>query len=177
MVYRHTLLVILLLFAFTMRGQIHQRHLPVPDSATLRINEMFYPVDGVQVSGHHYRGGRYHHGLDISHNNRDTVKASWAGLVRYAKTGYNGGYGQLVIITHFNGLETYYAHLRELLVEERTFVKQGTPIGIVGSTGNSLGPHLHFEVRYRGLSMNPNDLIDRHYIQLKRNGHIYKVTK
>ncbi len=168
-------MVLMLLWALTATSQIHYRPVSLPDTATLHLTEIHYPVDGVLVSGHGYRNGRIHHGLDISHNNRDTVKSSWLGRVRYAKTGYNGGYGYLVIVTHLNGLETYYAHLRELLVEEGDWIPQGCPVGIVGSTGNSLGPHLHFEVRYQGLSIDPEDVVDKNTIHLHRSGNIFKV--
>ena len=81
----------------------------------------------------------------------------------------------MVIVTHLNGLETYYAHLRQLLVEEGDWIPQGCPVGIVGSTGNSLGPHLHYEVRYFGLSIDPDDVIGRDCIQLYRKNNIFKV--
>ena len=138
-------MVVMLFWALTTTAQIHYRPVSLPDTATLHLTEIHYPVDGVLVSGHGWRNGRIHHGLDISRNNRDTVRSAWTGRVRYAKKGYNGGYGYLVIVRHLNGLETYYAHLRQLLVEEGDWIPQGHPIGIVGSTGNSLGPHLHYE--------------------------------
>jgi murein DD-endopeptidase MepM/ murein hydrolase activator NlpD len=86
--------------------------------------------------------------------------STFAGVVRYARGGYNGGYGKLVIVRHFNGLETYYAHHWNLLVEEGDTVSAGTPLGIIGSTGRSNGPHLHFEVRFLGESMDPDDFFN-----------------
>tara|TARA_R100000654_G_scaffold1887_2_gene6990 strand:+ start:707 stop:1234 length:528 start_codon:yes stop_codon:yes gene_type:complete len=174
MVYRYAM-GIMLLIALNTTAQIHYRPGILPDTATLHLTDIHYPVDGVLVSGHGYRNGRIHHGLDISHNNRDTVKSSWLGRVRYAKKGYNGGYGYLVIVRHLNQLETYYAHLRELLVEEGDWIPQGCPVGIVGSTGNSLGPHLHYEIRYEGLSIDPEDVIGKQTIHLHRSGSIFKV--
>ncbi len=174
MAYRYSM-VVMLFWALTTTAQIHYRPVSLPDTATLHLTEIHYPVDGVLVSGHGWRNGRIHHGLDISHNNRDTVYSSWLGRVRYAKKGYNGGYGYLVIVRHLNGLETYYAHLRELLVEEGDWIPQGHPIGIVGSTGNSLGPHLHYEIRYEGLSIDPEDVVDKNTIHLHRSGNIFKV--
>ena len=74
---------------------------------------------------------------------------------------YNkGGYGNLVIIRHDNGLETYYGHLSERKVEPGQWVEAGEVIGLGGSTGRSTGPHLHFETRYYGQSFDPERLID-----------------
>ena len=168
-------MVVMLLWALTATSQIHYRPVSLPDTAILNVIDMHYPVDGVLISGHGWRNGRIHHGVDISHNNRDTVKSAWLGQVRYAKRGYNGGYGYLVIVTHLNGLETYYAHLRELLVKEGDWIPQAHPVGIVGSTGNSLGPHLHYEVRYMGLSLDPEDIIDKQRIQITRKGKTYEI--
>ena len=173
MAYRY--LIATLFVAFTATAQIHYRPVSLPDTATLHLTDIHYPVDGVLISGHGWRNGRIHHGLDISHNNRDTVRSSWLGHVRYAKKGHNGGYGYLVIVTHLNGLETYYAHLRELLVEEGDWIWQGCPVGIVGSTGHSSGPHLHYEIRYKGLSIDPEDVVDKRIIHLHRSGNIFKV--
>ena len=175
MAYRFAMVVIFAFLALSLKAQIHQSTKNAPDQITINTPEMFYPVDGVLVSGHHWRGSRFHHGLDISHNNRDTVKSAWLGRVRYAKTGYNGGYGYLVIVTHLNGLETYYAHLRELLVEEGDWIPMGKPVGIVGSTGNSLGPHLHFEIRYNGISMDPEQVLGKNSLNLRRKGSIYNI--
>jgi murein DD-endopeptidase MepM/ murein hydrolase activator NlpD len=173
MVCRYTM--VMLLWAFTATAQIHIKPVNLPSKATIQITDMHFPVDGVLVSGHGWRNGRIHHGLDISRNNRDTVRSAWTGRVRYAKKGHNGGYGYLVIITHLNGLETYYAHLRELLVKDGDWVKKGRPVGIVGSTGHSSGPHLHFEVRYKGLSIDPQDIVDKRILHLELSNNIFKV--
>jgi murein DD-endopeptidase MepM/ murein hydrolase activator NlpD len=69
--------------------------------------------------------------------------------------GWNGGYGNHVIIDHGNGFTTLYAHLTSIFVEPGMTVSQGQQIGTMGSTGNSTGPHLHFEVRYGGVPYNP----------------------
>jgi hypothetical protein len=112
------------------------------------------------VSGKLFRGFMYtHKGLDIKLNKGDTVRAAFDGVVRYTK--YNrGGFGNLVIIRHYNGLETYYAHLSKSLVKVNQMVRSGEPIALGGSTGRSRGPHLHFEVRYKDIPMDPMRLID-----------------
>ena len=88
----------------------------------------------------------------------DPVGAAFAGRVRFSK--YSSGYGNLVVIRHENGLETYYGHLSERKVEAGDWVEAGQVIGLGGSTGRSTGPHLHFETRYQGYAFDPEWLID-----------------
>lgn len=117
------------------------------------------PHPGYVTSRYGYRKGRYHNGIDIGLNTGDTVRAAWSGKVRYAK--YNdGGFGNLVIIRHDNGLETFYAHLSGFIVQPNDEVKAGDPIGLGGNTGRSFGPHLHFEVRFYDAPLNPEEMID-----------------
>ncbi len=96
-----------------------------------------------------------HMAIDVSSWTGASVVAADAGVVRLATGGWNGGYGQHVIIDHGNGFQTVYAHLNAYWVYAGESVDQGTPIGSVGNTGNSTGPHLHFEVRYQGVRRNP----------------------
>jgi len=117
------------------------------------------PVKGEVTSQYGYRGRRHHNGIDLRLNVGDTVVAAWSGKVRYAQ--YNqGGFGNLVIIRHNNGLETFYAHLSELIVAPNQIVTAGQAIGLGGNTGRSFGPHLHFEVRFYDLPLNPETVID-----------------
>ncbi len=112
------------------------------------------------VYGRLFRGFSYvHKGLDIDLRKGDTVKAAFDGVVRYAR--YNrGGFGNLVIIRHYNGLETYYAHLTRLKVHTNQVIKAGDLVGLGGSTGRSRSPHLHFEVRYKDVPVDPLRLVD-----------------
>lgn len=112
------------------------------------------------VYGHLFRGFMYtHKGLDIHLAKGDTVKAAFDGVVRYAK--YNrGGFGNLVIVRHYNGLETYYAHLSKIKVSVNQVIKSGDLVGYGGSTGRSRSPHLHFEVRYKDVPLDPLRMID-----------------
>ena len=96
--------------------------------------------------------------IDVSSWTGASVVAADAGVVRLATGGWNGGYGQHVIIDHGNGFQTVYAHLNAYWVYTGESVDQGTPIGSVGNTGNSTGPHLHFEVRYQGVRAQPVEL-------------------
>ena len=121
--------------------------------------EFVIPFDGGVTSRYGYRRGRYHNGIDIDLVTGDTVKAAFDGKIRYAK--YNKeGFGNLVIIRHPNGLETFYAHLDEHLVVPNQWVKAGDPIGLGGNTGHSYGSHLHFEVRFFDAPLNPEEIID-----------------
>jgi murein DD-endopeptidase MepM/ murein hydrolase activator NlpD len=106
------------------------------------------------------RGRSYSHdGIDLSMERGDTVHAAFDGRVRYAM--YNtGGYGNLLIVRHLNGLETYYAHLSEFCALVNQEVKAGDCIGLVGSTGRSTSPHLHFELRFMDVPLDPEAVID-----------------
>ena len=118
------------------------------------------PVAGVESSGYGYRRDpvrrrrrTFHKGLDFKAPRGTPVHAAGAGVVEVARR--KGSYGRLVIISHGRGLETRYAHLQRVHVEEGAFVPAGTRIGTVGSTGRSTGPHLHFEVRRHGEALDP----------------------
>jgi len=134
------------------------------DTLWLCVTDSIYsdfviPFDGRVTSRYGYRNGRYHNGIDISLKTGDTVLAAFDGKVRYSK--YNkSGFGNLVVIRHYNGLETFYAHLSELIVVPNQWVKAGDPIGLGGNTGNSYGSHLHFETRFYDAPMNPEEIID-----------------
>jgi len=105
------------------------------------------------------RGGRGHQGIDLKANIGDTIYAAFEGKIRMSK--YNrGGYGFFIIIRHSNGLETLYGHLSRFFVKQNEIVKSGQPIGLAGNSGRSSAPHLHFEIRYNGKALNPEDMID-----------------
>lgn len=117
------------------------------------------PFDGYITSRYGFRKGRYHNGIDINLETGDTVRSCWSGKVRYAKWN-SGGFGNLVIVRHYNGFETFYAHLSKLLVAPNSDVKAGDIIGLGGNTGHSRGSHLHFEVRFYDAPINPEEVID-----------------
>ena len=100
------------------------------------------------------RWGRLHAGVDLDLETGDPVYAAFDGIVRV--NGYNnGGYGNFIVVRHYNGLETLYGHLSQKNFESGTYVKAGDQIGLGGSTGRSTGSHLHFETRYEGNPFNP----------------------
>lgn len=116
------------------------------------------PFVGRMTSDFGYRRYRHHYGVDIKLNTGDDVKSAFEGVVRVAH--YDRDYGRVVVVRHNNGLETLYAHLSKLAVKQGDWVEAGDVIGLGGSTGRSTGSHLHFEVRYLGEPINPNDIID-----------------
>ena len=125
------------------------------------MNSFHYPYKGKLHPNGRYgpRRGRQHQGVDLPLKTGEPIYAAFSGRVRISE--YNrGGYGNLVIIRHDNGLETYYGHLSERYVEPDQWVEAGHVIGLGGSTGRSTGPHLHFETRYYGQSFDPERLID-----------------
>ncbi|HNX07954.1 MAG TPA: peptidoglycan DD-metalloendopeptidase family protein [Bacteroidales bacterium] len=127
-------------------------------------NFYVHPVKGRINSDYGYRRRRFHYGIDVDLNIGDSVKSAFDGMVRIAK--YHRGYGNVVVVRHFNGLETVYGHLSGFRVRENQMVKAGTLLGYGGSTGRSTGPHLHFELRYLGTPMNPRKVIDFEKFQL-----------
>ena len=104
------------------------------------------------------RRRRFHYGIDLAMPTGTPVYAAFDGKVRVAKR--NKSYGNLIVIRHNNGLETYYAHLSHIDVKSGQDVKAGDQIGLVGNTGRSFGSHLHFETRYLGSAMNPEAVVD-----------------
>jgi len=104
------------------------------------------------------RRRRFHYGLDLAQPTGEPIYAAFDGVVRISKR--NRSYGNLVILHHANGLETYYAHMSKRNVAVGDQVKSGDIIGLCGNTGRSYGSHLHFEVRYMGNAINPEDVLD-----------------
>lgn len=126
-------------------------------SATAEAEEdgqLLTPVRGYRLtSGFGPRWGREHLGVDLALPTGSKISAADSGTVVFS--GYEGGYGNLVKIDHGNGIVTYYAHCSALRVDQGQTVAKGQAIADVGSTGNSTGPHLHFEVRVNGKNVDP----------------------
>ncbi|HEY8416493.1 MAG TPA: peptidoglycan DD-metalloendopeptidase family protein [Limnochordales bacterium] len=119
-----------------------------------------WPVQGGRISSRFGpRWGRMHQGLDIAVPTGTPVRAAAAGTVTYA--GPMGSYGNLVILDHGNRVETRYAHNSRIVVRVGQKVKRGEIIAYSGNTGNSTGPHLHFEIRYRGTAVDPDKYLKR----------------
>ncbi len=118
------------------------------------------PISGIITSrfseSSRIRSSR-HTGLDIAASAGTPIKAAASGTVTFA--GKKGSYGNMLVITHSNGVQTYYAHCSKLYASVGKTVSQGETIAAVGSTGNSTGPHLHLEVRVNGVAYNPQNYV------------------
>lgn len=156
---------------------IEQKDLPISLVIDLvdSLKSYHYPFKGRITSKYGPRRGRVHQGTDIDLETGDPVYATFDGRVRVT-TFVRGGYGNLVIIRHDNGLETYYGHLSEISVKPNDWVTAGQVIGKGGSTGRSTGSHLHYEMRYKGHTFDPERLIDFSTGTLRRETFLLKRT-
>ena len=127
---------------------------PAANAAPSKVggNGVAWPTNGSVTSGFGYRWGALHAGIDIANGVGTPIRAAKAGTVILA--GWNGGYGNCIVIDHGGGFSTLYGHMSRLRASEGQRVSQGDLIGDMGSTGNSTGSHLHFETRVNG---NPQD--------------------
>jgi len=128
----------------------------------LKFNDSNYisPISRNKVitSRYGWRNRRAHKGIDIDLITGDSVLSMFDGIVRFAK--YNTGHGRTVIVRHYNGLETVYAHLSKYAVKANDTVKQGQLLGKGGTSGNARGSHLHLVINYNGIAINPEYLFD-----------------
>ncbi|MFC4321717.1 M23 family metallopeptidase [Litchfieldia salsa] len=121
--------------------------------------QLAWPAVGGYISSHvGYRWGQMHKGIDIARPSDRTIKAADNGTV--VSAGYDGGYGNKIVINHNNGMQTVYAHLDSISVSVGQTVQQGQKIGVMGATGHSTGVHLHFEVYQNGSLKNPIDYLN-----------------
>ena len=121
---------------------------PTSGHVTSEYGPRIHPISG--QSG-------FHTGIDLASPSGTPIKASKSGTVVYS--GWQGGYGQVVIIDHGGGYRTLYAHCSKLNVVKNQKVSRGQTVALVGSTGNSTGPHLHFEVRVNNKHQNPRKYV------------------
>lgn len=153
----------------TSEGDITQESLPAeivsasPSEAENTFSEdtdssvFIRPLDGVLTSAFGQRGSRRHTGIDIGADSGSRILAARDGNVSFS--GVLDGYGNYIILDHGNGVQTAYGHCSKLLVSKGDSVNQGDTIALVGSTGNSTGPHLHFEVKIDDEFINPLDYV------------------
>lgn len=140
------------------REVIAEKVIKEPVKKVVSVGTRSLPVFGMPVYGRvtspfGLRRGKLHTGIDFGVSTGTRIKASESGTVIFA--GWSGGYGYLVKISHDNGYTTYYAHNSRLYVKKGQTVSKGEAIAASGNTGNSTGPHLHFEIRKNGVPQNP----------------------
>ena len=132
------------------------------NTSTTKVNlgiSLIRPVSGIVTSRFGARWGRTHKGTDIGAPAGTPIVAAASGTVTVSQYGYNGGYGNYVIISHGNGVQTLYGHCTTLIAEEGDYVSQGQLIATVGTTGNSTGNHLHLEIRVNGVAQDPQNYL------------------
>ena len=134
----------------------------LPDEINLLLvrdsADFCFPAQGMKSSPYGWRWHRGHHGVDIALRTGEPIHAAFGGTVRIASR--MGGYGNCVVVRHANGLETLYGHLSKINVKTNQQVNAGDVIGLAGNTGNSTGPHLHFECRFLYQTFDPEWILD-----------------
>ncbi|WP_304621628.1 M23 family metallopeptidase [Porphyromonas cangingivalis] len=152
----------------------------IPDTCSINCTEFSYPLTTITATtsrfGYRRRFRRMHYGIDLKVQVGDTIRSAFDGKVRIVSF-ERKGYGNYIVVRHPNGLETVYGHLSKHLIQEGQIVRAGEPIGLGGNTGRSTGPHLHFETRFMGIPINPEEIINfdtgiplkEQYVFVKRN--------
>ncbi len=150
------------------------------DTVNIKLFDQFFgtnwnlPLSETRITSEFgFRRYRWHHGTDLRLATGDPIFSTFDGIVRIKSYDRNG-YGYYVVVRHKNGLETLYGHMSKISVEIGQEVKSGEIIGLGGSTGRSSGPHLHYEIRYQGLSINPTEIFDFNLGRIKTE--LYAIT-
>ena len=138
----------------------------IVDLSAIQEGDFVFPLPGAKVISPYGGRRRHHSGYDIKTCPRDTILAAFDGVVRLSKP--YAAYGNLIVIRHYNGLETVYSHNSKNFVKPGDKVKAGDPIALTGRTGRATTAHLHFEVRFDGVHFNPNYVIDFPERKLKK---------
>lgn len=140
-----------------------QENTKVEDASRGSMVSWHWPVLGPLSSDYGWRGyNDFHHGIDIAVATGTPVSAARAG--RVVKAGRLGVYGLAILIDHGNGIQTLYGHNSQLLVKAGEQVESGERIAISGNTGNTTGPHLHFEIRQNGKTVDPTEFLPQYSI-------------
>ena len=143
--------------AYDMQHVRTNNHRPFKEKDTVLVqlkNEFSNPLPNAKLISQYMGRRRSHTGVDLKTKANDTIRSAFDGKVRLAKR--YGAYGNVIVIRHYNGLETVYSHNSKNLVKAGDEVRSGQPIGLTGRTGRATTEHLHFEVRVKGKHVNPN---------------------
>ena len=151
-------------------------NIKIPETQDIDVSSFYPPTIGRITSPYGWRRRRMHRGTDIKLYVGDTVRAAFDGQVRIKKFNRRG-YGYYYVIRHPNGLETVYGHLSKFIVDQDDYVRAGQPIGLGGNTGRSTGSHLHFEMRFMGIDLNPETIIDFETFKPKNNVYHFAQKK
>lgn len=142
---------------------------PVHDTLRLVLShadcDHALPSPGHVTSPYGPRRGRMHYGVDLKLQTGDPVRSAFSGMVRISR--YNPTFGHVVVVRHYNGLETLYAHLSKRMVQPGDVIEAGDTLGLGGNTGRSYGSHLHFEVRFMDQPIDPSEIFDLDNNELK----------
>ncbi len=148
----------------------------IPATLDIDVSTFYAPTKGRLTSPFGWRRRRMHKGVDLKVYVGDTIYAAFDGKVRVKKY-ERRGYGYYYVIRHNNGLETVYGHLSRQLVAQDAEVKAGQPIGLGGNTGRSTGSHLHFEMRFMGIALDPATIIDLDSFQPRSPIYAFKRSQ
>lgn len=152
----------------------HSKTMFIPNQYKIDLRKFSMPIKQTLITSNYgKRWGRNHNGIDIKAYLGDTIYAAFGGKVRVVKNDPNG-YGNVIVIRHWNGLETVYGHLSKQIVKINDIVKEGKPIGLAGNTGRSTGTHLHFETRFCGIPINPTEIFSFQYNDVTDDFYIWK---
>ena len=154
------------------------KNMEVEHNYDINIKEFCMPLkkDKIRITspfGYRKQFKRNHNGIDLDLHKGDTIYATFSGKIRISS--YEGkGYGNYVVIRHFNGLETIYGHMSKRLVDNDEYVYAGMPIGLGGNTGRSTGPHLHLETRFCGIAIDPRKIFNFTYQDVTGDTYNFK---
>lgn len=130
----------------------------ISSTTGIMLSKFGFPVRNKVISRFGPRSGRMHYGLDVKSTTGDTIYAAFDGQI--LKSGYERGFGNLIVIQHEKDIKTYYGHLSKYLIRSGNFIKKGEPLGLAGSTGRATGTHLHFEIREKNIPFDPELVYD-----------------
>lgn len=153
-------------------------NLKMNENTLIDLQDFHMPINKNEIVvtsqyGYRKQFKRTHYGIDLKVHTGDTIYSTFSGKIRIVKYEPKG-YGKVIVIRHFNGLETIYGHLSKQLVKENEYVYAGQPIGLGGSTGRSTGPHLHLETKYGNAHINPQKIFNFKYQDITDDKYLYK---
>ena len=153
-------------------------HTSIPNNHSIDLRDFSMPVSKSKIIvtshfGYRKKFRRHHKGIDLDINRGDSIYSVFSGKIRMV--GYEkNGYGKYIVVRHYNGLETIYAHLSKIFVKENQYINAGEVIAIGGNTGRSTGTHLHLEMRFCGIPINPIKIFNFQYKDITNDVYIFK---